>query len=139
MNNKLKISLVLGVLITLIVILIASLFLLSGPRDTLEGFSQEQKDEISLARQEWDQNGNPDHISSFFSKVNDYKMLMPLCEEEVLSDSITCYRLLAIEKGEDKEKICEAIPQKICRGDETCIANLPEIRADCKLQLPFIR
>jgi len=109
-------------------------------------FSPEQQDKIREASANWQESEGRDteKINEFFEEVpeEDIYLLINLCKEGSVNEPITCLRLLAIEKPDFKEEICDAIDEEACGyyGDESqCMENLEDIKIECKLLLPFLR
>ncbi len=75
-----------------------------------------------------DTRGRPEQdVSASFEIASalELESALRVCEEELVADSVTCYRTLAIEKPEHKEKICDNI-------------GVDSQKEDCLMLIPFL-
>lgn len=105
-------------------------------QEVLNKFSTEEQEKIQKAAYEWGKDGihEPSEISQFFKSVDDTEKLLGLCEHAIITDTITCYRLLAMDKPEQKEKICNEIDEETCqfyRNPNSCKEKIEDYRFDC--------
>jgi len=84
---------------------------------------------------------DPSSIHELFLKI-DLERSLTICEEELILNSISCYRLLAISKPEKKEIICANINADVCEKYpemDNCINWMRQHQNECLLLLPFLR
>ena len=96
----------------LLIGLLLSFVALSGciQQPLTESFTQSELESISAAKAAWIDSGGHDSIlmSEIFNQVG-LQNSLKICENEMITESGTCYRLLAIEYPENKTEICNNI------------------------------
>jgi hypothetical protein len=78
-----------------------------------EGFTQSELESISAAKAAWVDSGG--HDSTFMSEIFNQTGLqnsLKICENELITEAGTCYRLLAVEFPENKDDICSNLTEE---------------------------
>ena len=140
-KSKLNVSLV--IIGIILIIGIVFLFFYLGDKDSsssdiFKDFSDTETERIKYALQNMDEFGNSAELRLILSEFELGKSIM-LCDRELIKDAISCYKLLSIQKPENKDEICSHINLELCDRPSVglyCADSIDEHREECLLGLP---
>jgi len=150
-NKKRALPITLIIVVVLIIIILFSIFNLekielTDKEKTLEQFSDEEKDKISKVVKDFSSSQGHDvsTLTEFFDEFEEDRLddLLVLCKSGIATSPITCYKLLAIQKPNKKEEICNDIKKDVCDyypNKDDCLNSIENFKEECKLLLPFLR
>ena len=97
-------------------------------QELFAGFSVQEKELLTGAKNAFAESSGHDvvQLMDFFENSNDLQKLMVVCSRQLVVESVTCYRLLAIKKPEQKTEICSQIED--AETHTACLKLLPFIR-----------
>ncbi|MDO8625057.1 MAG: hypothetical protein Q7R47_03165, partial [Candidatus Diapherotrites archaeon] len=109
----------------------------------LSRLSVAERETISNASREFSASGGRDSekLADFFDQI-DLNIAIDLCDQEIPTDPITCFRILAIEYPENGSQICNQLKIGHCSYypiSSQCVENLVELKSDCTRLIPIVR
>ncbi|MBU0760372.1 MAG: hypothetical protein KJ858_01645 [Nanoarchaeota archaeon] len=109
------------------------------PVSELSNFTQTEIERI----EKWVPTSEADY-SEMFEVLDEFNLekSIELCDKELFTGAVTCYRILAIKKPEHKEEVCANIKEELCSrpsSNSNCLEQIEFHREECLGLLPFLR